>query len=115
MPEQDSSRRAEIHERLGYALHRAAMQAENIREFRTSCAGALDNYEKAKELYGKSVASGKTPWTLRCDAAIAYLTHWLKSEVTEKEELLDECWRLTKQALDDFKEAGDAWEYGRNV
>ena len=113
VPEQDSSRRAEIHERLGYALHRAAMQAESIREFRTICARSLDNYEKAKELYGKTGASGKTPWTLRCDAAIAYVTHWLTSEVTEKERLLDECWRLTKQALDGFKEAGDAREYAR--
>lgn len=109
----DFSRRSEIHEQLGYAFHRAAMQAESIGEFRTRCAKSLDNYEKAKELHGKRGASGKTPRTFRCDANIAYLTHWLTSEVSEKKRLLDECWRLTKEALDGFQEAGEACEYGK--
>ncbi len=113
VPEQDYSRRAEIHERLGYALHRAARQAENIREFGTNSARSLENYEKAKELYGKRGTSGKTPWMLRCDAFVGYLNNWMTSEVTEKQRLLDECWNLTKEALNRFKEAGDAWEYGK--
>jgi len=34
LPEDDSSRRGEIHERLGYAFYRFAFQAESSDEFR---------------------------------------------------------------------------------
>ena len=113
VPEQDYSRMGEIYERLGYASYRAAMQAESVNEFKTRCTQAIENCKKAKELYGRLGESGKKPRMLRCDAMIAYVGYWLASEVPEKKRLIDECWRLTKEALKTFEEAGDPLEYGK--
>jgi len=113
VPEQDSSRIGEIYERLGYAFFRAAMQAENVDEFRERMRQAVANYEKAKQLYGIVGEQGKKPRMIRCDAMIAYLGYWLASEAPEKKRLLDECWQLTKEALKAFEEAGDNLEYGK--
>ena len=44
---------------------------------------------------------------------IAYIGYWLASEVPEKKRLINECWRLTKESLKAFEEAGEAWQYGR--
>jgi len=104
--------KGEIREKVGYAFYRAAMQAESVDEFRERMRLAVANYEKAKELYITG-ESGKKPRMLRCAAMIAYLGYWLASEVSEKKRLLDECWRLTKDALKAFEEAGEALEYGK--
>jgi len=111
--EQDFLKIGEIYEGLGYAFHRVAMQAESVDEFRDRMRQAVVNYEKAKGFYGKSAELGKTPRMFRCDAMIAYLSHWLASEVLEKKRLLDECWKLAKQSFEAFDEVGDAREYGK--
>ncbi len=77
------------------------------------CVNQLLTYEKAIEFYGKLKESVKTARTLRCNAMIAYIGYWLAPEAHEKKRLIDECWRLTKEALNGFKEAGDTFEYGR--
>jgi len=110
---QDSSKMAEVYERLGYAFYRAAMQAESQEEFGERMRQAVAHYEKAKEFCRKMDESGKTPRMLRCDAMTAYLGYWLTSEAPEKKRLIDECWRLTKEALRAVREAGDALEYGK--
>ena len=105
--------KGEVQEKVGYAFYRAAMQAESVDEFRERMRQAATNYEKAKELYGMVGEQGKKPRMLRCDAMIAYVGYWLASEVAEKKRLLDECWRITKEALKAFEEAGDIMEYGK--
>jgi len=109
----DCLKMGQIQEKTGYAFYRAAMQAESQEEFRERMRLAVANYEKAKEFYGGLSETGKTPWMLRCDAMIAYIGYWLTSEVSEKKRLLGECWKLTKQSLEAFEEAGDAWDYGK--
>jgi len=111
--EQNLSKLGELHEHLGYAFHRAAMQAENRQDFRERMHQAIANYEKAKEFYGRLSEPGRTPRTLRCDAMIAYTGCWLASEAPEKKRLIDECWKLTKQSLQVFEKAGEAWDYGK--
>ncbi|MGA2768751.1 MAG: hypothetical protein ABSF24_10620 [Candidatus Bathyarchaeia archaeon] len=113
VPEQDSLRMSEVHERLGYALHRFAFQAESNDEFRQRLHQSILSYEKSKELYGRLNESVKMPRMLRCDGLITYLNHWLAVEAGEKKRLLDECWRLTKDALKAFEEVEDALEYGK--
>jgi len=113
VPEQDFSRKSEIYERLGYAFYRLAMQAESREEFKERMGQAAADYERAKEFYGRLSEPLKTARMLRCDATNAYIGYWLSSEVSEKKRLLDECWRLTKESLKAFKEAGEAWEYGK--
>jgi len=113
MPETDLLRMGQIQERMGYAFYRAAMQAESITEFRGRMSQSVAHYEKAKESYEKMSESGKTPMMVRCDAVIAYIGYWLAPEATEKKKQLNECWRLTKQALKAFDEAGNALEFGK--
>jgi hypothetical protein len=73
VPETDFFRRGEFQERVGYAFYRAALQAENVDEFRERMPQAVANYEKAKEFYGRLGEARKKPRMLRCDAMIAYL------------------------------------------
>jgi tetratricopeptide (TPR) repeat protein len=113
LSEQDSRRTSEIHERLGYALCRTAFQAEKNDEFRERLHQSVVSYGQAKELCQKLGEPTKMARALRCDAMIAYTGYWLASEVPEKKRLLNECWRLSKEAMKAFKEAGDAWEYGK--
>lgn len=111
--EQDFSKMAEAYERLGYAFHRLAMQGESTDEFRERTHQAIANYEKAKKFYGKLAEAEKSPRTLRCDAMIAYLGYWLAPEVLEKKKLLDNCWRLTQEALNGFRQCRESWEHGK--
>jgi len=112
-PEDDSTRKGEIHERLGYAFYRFAFQAESSDEFRQRLRRATADYEKARELYQRLSEPKKTGLVLRCDAMIAYMGYWLTAEVPEKRRMLNECWRLTKEALKSFEETGEASQHGR--
>jgi hypothetical protein len=111
LPEDDFSRKAETYERLGYALYRAAFQAETNDDFRQTLRKAVADYEKAKENY-QGLNDPKTGRTLRCDAMITYMGYWLASEASEKKRLLGECWRLTQDSLRASEESGKAREYG---
>jgi hypothetical protein len=98
---------------LGYAFYRVAFQAESKDEFRERLRQSTVAYEKAVEFYGKPNEPVKTARTSRCNAMIAYIGYWLATEAKEKKEKIDECWRLAKEALAAFKEAGEGWEYGK--
>jgi len=111
--ETDFLKMGQVQERVGYALYRAAMQAESVEQFGERMHEAVANYEKANEFYERFGEPGKTPRMLRCDAMIAYLGYWLAPEVPEKRRLLDKCWQRTKEALKAFEEAGDKLEYGK--
>jgi tetratricopeptide (TPR) repeat protein len=113
LSEDDFSGKGETQERLAYASYHFAFQAESKDEFRQRLRQAVLNYEKAKELYQKLNEPTKTGRILHCGAMVAYMGYWLASDVPEKKRLLDECWQLTKEALDAFKEAGNALEYGK--
>ncbi len=107
--EQDLAKKADFQERLGYAMYRAAMQADRVDEFRERMRGAVAGYERAEEFYGRLGEQGRR---LRCDAMIAYLGFWLTEAVAEKKRLVDEAWERTKKALEAFREHGGALEYG---
>jgi len=111
--ETDFLKMGKVQERMGYAFYRAAMQAESQEEFREKMRQAVASFEKAREFYGVVSEAGKTPRMLRCDAMIAYMSYWLASEAVEKKRLVDECWRLIKEALKAFDEAGEGLEYGK--
>jgi hypothetical protein len=107
------SKIGELSECLGYAFHRAAMQAESPGEFQIRSTKAVQNYQKAKEFYAKAVDSAATPRILRCDAMITFLGYWLAQKAQEKNRLVTESWRLTKMSLEAFKEVRDTWNYGK--
>jgi tetratricopeptide (TPR) repeat protein len=110
--EDDFSRRGEIHERLGCAFYRAAFQTESNDEFKEGLHRAIQSHQQAKEFYGRLDEPLKRPRTLRCDAMTTLMGYWLAEKASEKKKLLDECWKLTKDALEAF-EAGNAMDYGK--
>jgi len=111
--EQDFSALGELHEGVGFAYSKAAMQAENADEFKERMHSAATSYRKAQECYQRLNDGEKTPRILRCNAMTAYIGYWLASGSAEKKRLLGECWELVKESLKAFEEAGDACEYGR--
>jgi hypothetical protein len=111
--QEDVSRLGEIHERLGYALSRSAMQADSADEFRGRMHRAGLNYEKAREAYLRSSGHGRDPKAVRCDAMKAYVDHWLVTQASEKKKFLSECWTLAKESLKGFEEAAEPLEYGK--
>jgi tetratricopeptide (TPR) repeat protein len=113
LAEDDFSKMGEIHERLAYAFYRFAFQAESKDEFRERLRQSAANYEKTVRCYGKLNEAVRTARTSRCNAMIAYVGYWLAPEPKEKKKMIDECWRLTKEALAAFKKAGEGSEYGR--
>jgi len=113
LPKDDFSSIGEIHERLGYAFHRAAFQAENNDEFRERMHQSITNYQEAKDLYGRLKKLTQTLRVSHCDAMSAFSAYWLASQPYEKKRLLDECWKLAKEILKGLDETGSALEYGQ--
>ena len=105
----------ELYERLGYAFRRAAMQADDVDEFRDRMNKATSNYDKARETYDRISADETTAKakSLRCDAAKAYVQSWLASDNSEKKKLLDECWRLATASMQALEKAGEFGEFAR--
>jgi tetratricopeptide (TPR) repeat protein len=107
VPQTDFSKRGEIHERLGYALYRAAFQAGGNDEFKAKMRQAVAAYEKANRCNERLNEPVKTPKTLHCNAMIVYMDYWLASESSEKKKLLDECWKIEKETIKACDENGD--------
>lgn len=103
---------ANVVENLGYACHRAAMQAESNNEFRARSNSAIENYEKANQHFAKSDDPSQKARMFRCKAMIAYINYWLALEAAKKKTHIGECWRLTKKALEAFESIDEALEYG---
>ncbi len=106
-------RKGEVQEKVGFCLYKAAFQAESQREFRQRLRQAAGIYRKAAKFYENLNDVRKRPRMLRCEAMTAYVGYWLASEASEKKRLINDCWRLAKEALITFEDAGDALEYGR--
>ena len=110
---EDYFRRAQIQEKAGYALHRAAFQNEQKEEFLDGLRKAADGYSSAEDLYEKRQDGHGQPWVLRCKAFSKYLEHWAAPDASEKLGLLRECQTLKGQALDSFWDIGDKREFCR--
>lgn len=109
--QQDYAHVGAIAERIGFCYHRAAMQAEIPEEFTKRMEEAIRSYDTAHGLYEKMEGKQKIGQMLRCRALTKYLYHWLTSNPDGKRKLLDECWHLTKEALNAFEGSGDHLEY----
>ena len=104
-------RSARIFENLGYAYYRLAMQSGSNDEFRARSSRAIENYEIASRCYSKPDLPAQKPRMLRCKAMIAYINYWLVSGAGNKKACIDECWKLTKKALQAFENTDDPLEY----
>jgi hypothetical protein len=99
VPEHEGLKKAELHERLGYGFFRAAMQADSVEEFKKRIRLSVECYEKAGEWYDKVQSAAG----LYSRAMTRYCDFWCADEASRKKELLDDCWRLMKEAFVGFK------------
>src|SRR2546426_6027419 len=109
--EQDSM--VKLLELRGYSFMKASFQSKDADEFVARIRRALDEYAIALRVYEKSnVGDGVSPDALRCQAIIAYLNFWLSPD-SASISLLRESWKLTIQALTEFKKIGASENYTR--
>lgn len=109
--DQDLARKGQLREGLGYALFRAALQADSRDEFLERLKQARENYQNAQDFYEKSEARSMQGFALRCSAMRPYIGYWLASDVQEKKSSLEDSWRQAKETLKNFQTAGDFLEY----
>ena len=113
LKQREFSKAGEIQERIGFCLHRAAMQAESQEEFKERMRRAVKAYDEACGFYEKLTDEQKSARMFRCRAITKYLSVWLTPDPSEKRKLLDECLELIGKASVAFSEAGDVLECGR--
>ena len=106
----DFSKGAKIYERIGFCYHRAAMQAKNLREFKNRTLQAINAYSKSAELFKKVEKLAKI---CHCKAIVAYVGSWVKPDFDSRKRLLDECWKLEKDALKFYKRIDDRLNLGK--
>jgi hypothetical protein len=110
--ETDFLGKGQILEDLAYVVYKAAFQAEGSIEFKAGVAKALVHYEEARGIYQGSFDVRKMPRICRCNAMIAFAGYWLATTAAERRRSIEECWALTKQALESFT-PGEKWEFGK--
>jgi len=112
--EEDFVKAGEIEERIGYCFYGVAFQAESQGEFGGRLQLAVEAYEKAAELFKRvEETKGSSAKILHCRAMVAYIGYWLSPDADKKRGLLNDCWRIGKEALKAYDEAGDQLGYGK--
>src|SRR3990172_6634875 len=99
-------------ERIGSALQKAALKADDVEDFRARMNEAVAAYGEALPAYVQLGERGKGK-VLRCEAMAAYLGYWLAPAPTDKKRLILDASEKAKLALKALDEAREALEYGR--
>jgi tetratricopeptide (TPR) repeat protein len=105
--------KGEISECLAYAVYKAAFQAEHSHEFKERMGQASTYYGEAKKFYESSADTKRAPRISRCDAMIVFADYWLASSAADRKRFIDECWRLSKEALEGFERTEHFLEYAK--
>jgi len=109
----DLLKRGEIWKSVAYCFYRAAFQTALQKEFKRHMRLSVESYEQAAKLF-ESLDDPKKYARVNCCRAIAlHNRSWLAEDSSERKALLDECWKLGKEALKVFKEARDRLNYGK--
>src|SRR6266571_9315970 len=98
VPQTNLTDLSKLQEKSGYASFRSAMQAESEVQFETRIRQGIDYYARAAETRRGIHQLGRA-LAVRDIAMVRYLDFWLAGGVAKKLELLEDCWRLTKDAL----------------
>jgi KaiC/GvpD/RAD55 family RecA-like ATPase len=110
---QDLLKKTELLEEIGFSFYRAAFQAKTSEDFRKLIDQSIKSYEKSIELLS-TVYKRKTKTELKKAKAMkAYLRSWLEQDTEKMTALLDEWWKLEKEALKDYELAGNLLEIGK--
>lgn len=109
----DSYVMGELHERAGWAISRAALQADEVKEFRERMSQSREAYEAARESYLRLDSPGIQGRVTRCESMVAYADYWLGAPGRERTTKLRQAWQIATAAMNSFAEAGDMEEYTR--
>ena len=109
----DSFKAAEIHERIGFCYHHAAMQAENVKEFKNRMLQAVGAYHEAAKLFERAKSLDNKAKTHHCQAMAAYVSSWLKPDSASQKRSLEKCLKLEKEALKFYEESRDRLSLGK--
>ncbi len=110
VPQTNLTDLSKLQEKSGYASFRSAMQAESEVQFETRIRQGIDYYARAAETRRGAHQLGRA-LAVRDLAMVRYLDFWLAGGVAKKLELLEDCWRLTKDALKSLEELDEKEEY----
>jgi len=95
---------AEYYDAKGANYFRLAMRSKSVVEFRKRINQAKNSYLKAGISYREAKDNGSSA---RCNAWDYYLRFYLAKNASVKSHLLDQSWRLAKQALSSFRKTRD--------
>jgi tetratricopeptide (TPR) repeat protein/DNA-binding MarR family transcriptional regulator len=101
-----------LHERHGYSLCRAGLQAADPGEFRRRMRKGLECCEKAIEAYEEADDLGSRARIRRCNATAAYIRFWLADTIDARKKEIAEASTEMGAALEALDRAGDGWGYG---
>jgi len=102
LPKEDFIGIGRVQEATAFALFRAAMQSENIEEFKDRLSDSEKQYEKAKQSYVKAGSIASSPLTTRCEAMLAYLGFWKAQDVATRSKKIVDSWSFARRAMDAF-------------
>jgi len=91
--------RAEVAERTGFCIHRAAYQSTTDEEFKTRVKAARQHYEEAAALYAETDQEASEARKHHCLSKINHLEHLLQDDPPERRSLLDQSLEEEKKAL----------------
>ena len=99
LPKDDLLGIGRVQEAGAYAFFRAAMQAENIEEFKDRLTKSEKQYEKASQSYVEANSPQSASRISRCEAMIAYSGFWQTPDVATKKKKVSEAWSLAKKSM----------------
>lgn len=95
----------EVQERIGLCFHRAAFQAETLKEFQMRIKAATDAYQKGVEIFRMMGDRQREARISSCKAKGTYVKLWIERKASAKRRLLYRCCVLAEKALDAYKRA----------
>ena len=90
---------AELQEKMGYCLFRAALQSTTNTQFKHRMSRAVQSNRTASKLFQKCEDEDYLAKVISCQAREKYAASWIETDPKIKRALLNEWWRLNLQAL----------------
>jgi hypothetical protein len=109
----DLLKAAELQERLGYCLYRAAFQAQTNSDFRKLLKQAIQAYEKESKILGEIKEENNQIKLDHAHALVAYTNSWLETKPIKKRKLVNEWWTLENNVLKAYESSGDLHSVGK--
>ena len=111
--QKDFKNLAEFRERMGYSFIKAAFQAETNKQFKNRMDKAAEIYEKTVFLHQQSNDDEKEAKIFHSRAMVAFAKGRGSPDIKQRRILIDEWYKLEKEALRIFEKIGNPLSIGR--